>query len=59
MVNLGLGALVDVDTVANHIERLLGSVELRQTLRSRALHETRGRSNTAIIDRIMRRIGWA
>lgn len=59
VVNLGLGALVDVDTVANHIERLLGSVELRQTLRSRALHETRGRSNTAIIDRIMRRIGWA
>lgn len=59
VVNLGLGALVDEQTIAAHFRRLVESVDLRQTLRSRALHETRGRSNAAIIARIMEKIGWA
>lgn len=59
VVNLGLGALVDVQTIASHIRRITDSPELRRKLRARALHETAGRSNTAIIQRIMDRIGYA
>lgn len=58
VVNLGLGELVDSGTLSAHIDRLVGSVELRKVLRSRALHETAGRSNANVIRQIMARIGW-
>ncbi len=58
VINLGLGALVDIGTLAAHIRQVVDSAELRQTLRTRALHETSGRTNAAVIRRIMTRIGW-
>jgi spore coat polysaccharide biosynthesis predicted glycosyltransferase SpsG/CMP-N-acetylneuraminic acid synthetase len=58
VINLGLGELVDPKTLAAHIERLIASSALRNTLHVRALHETRERSNAAIIGRISRHIGW-
>lgn len=57
VINLGLGPLVDRDTLAAHIRHLLRSEELRRTLHVRALHETADRSNAAIIRRIMHLIG--
>jgi spore coat polysaccharide biosynthesis predicted glycosyltransferase SpsG/CMP-N-acetylneuraminic acid synthetase len=59
VINLGLGALVDTQTLAAHIDRLCGSPGLRRLLRERAIHETESRSNAAVIGRIMQRIGWA
>src|SRR5690606_29476502 len=58
VINLGLGPLVDRDTLAAHIRHLLRSEELRRTLHVRALHETADRSNAAIIRRCMHLIGW-
>lgn len=58
VINLGLGELVGVDTLAAHIGRLTTSVQLRTIMRARALHETAGRSNAAVIERIARCIGW-
>jgi spore coat polysaccharide biosynthesis predicted glycosyltransferase SpsG len=58
VVNLGLGELVGIDTLAAHIGRLGHSSDLRKVLHTRALHETAGRSNAAVIRRIMQRIGW-
>lgn len=58
VVNLGLGELVGIDTLAAHIDRLGRSSDLRKVLHTRALHETAGRSNAAVIRRMMRRIGW-
>ena len=58
VVNLGLGELVGPGTLAAHIGRLVGSAELREVLRTRALHETAGRSNAAVIRRMLERIGW-
>ncbi|WP_058553689.1 cytidylyltransferase domain-containing protein [Thiohalocapsa sp. ML1] len=59
VINLGLGSLVDVQTLAAHIQRLCTASGLRQLLRERAIHETRSRANAAVIGRIMQRIGWA
>lgn len=59
VVNLGLGKLVNTDTIAAHAEHLIESHELRETLRSRALFENQDRSNNAIIRRIEKKIGWS
>lgn len=58
VVNLGLGELVEIGTLAAHIERLVNSSELRKVLHLRALHETSERSNAAIIQRMVSIIGW-
>lgn len=59
VINLGLGGLVDTQTLAAHIQRLCAAPGLRRLLRERAIHETRSRSNAAVIGRIIQRIGWA
>jgi spore coat polysaccharide biosynthesis predicted glycosyltransferase SpsG len=56
VINLGLGFLVDPSTIAAHIRRLIDSVELRRTLRERALHESADRTNAAVIGRIMAKL---
>lgn len=58
VVNLGLGELVDSGTLAAHIDRLVSSTDLRRVLRTRALHETSGRTNASVIRKIMQKIGW-
>lgn len=57
VVNLGLGALVDTATLGAHIRRLIDAPDLRRILRERALHETAGRCNAAVIKRIMSKLG--
>lgn len=57
VINLGLGALVDSDAVSAHIDHLIESPGLRRALRERALHETAGRSNAAVIKRILTTLG--
>lgn len=56
VINLGLGSLVDASAVAAHIDRLVAAPDLRHALRERALHETAGRSNAAVIERIMKKL---
>ncbi len=51
---LGLGSLVTIETLANHITELFEDVELRETLHRRALEATAARANGQIVDRIMR-----
>jgi len=58
VVNLGLGELVDTATIAAHLDKLLSSPKLRMTLRKRALAETRGRTNRAVIERILGILNW-
>jgi spore coat polysaccharide biosynthesis predicted glycosyltransferase SpsG len=58
VVNLGLGSLVGIDTIGAHVMRLATSPSLREILRRRALHATEGRSNAAIIRRVLGRLGW-
>lgn len=58
VVNLGLGAMVEPATLAAHIAHVRNSITLRATLRKRALRETETRSNAAVIQRIMQKIGW-
>ncbi|ODR97415.1 hypothetical protein AUC69_12455 [Methyloceanibacter superfactus] len=58
VVNLGLGALVDTETIAAHMKRLMETPNLRQILRARALHESSARSNAAVMRRIKAKIGW-
>ena len=53
---LGLGSLVTLETLANHITELLEDVELRVTLHRRALEATAARTNGQIVDRIMRKL---
>ncbi|MGE0742045.1 MAG: glycosyltransferase [Hyphomonadaceae bacterium] len=59
VVNLGLGALVGAGTLSAHIQRLVNAPDLRRVLRERALHETANRSNAAVIQRIMAKLGLA
>lgn len=59
VVNLGLGALVDTATLAAHVSHLIEAQNLRRILRERALHETAGRSNAAVIGRIMSKLDLA
>ena len=58
VVNLGLGSLVDIKTISEHINHLNKSSELRLKLRNRALHETSNRNNKKIIQKILRKIDW-
>jgi spore coat polysaccharide biosynthesis predicted glycosyltransferase SpsG len=53
VINLGLGQLCDTATISAHLEHLMTNTELRQTLHERALRETSGRSNRAVIQRIL------
>lgn len=57
VVNLGLGELIDPVTIAAHVRRLVESSDLRRVLHARAKHELSGRSNAAIIRRMMRHVG--
>lgn len=56
VVNLGLGALAEPTTITAHVQHLVDNIALRRTLRTRALHETSGRSNGAIIERMLARL---
>lgn len=58
VINLGLGRHVGVETLAAHIRHFVEAPELRRTLRDRALRETAGRSNAAVIARIRERVGF-
>ena len=58
VINLGLGRLVDVATLAAHLDLLFQGPDLRLKLRERALHETRDRSNAAVMRRIVTALGW-
>lgn len=58
VINLGLGALIGVETLAAHVSRLIESTELRSILRQRAIRETAGRSNQAIIRRMIERLNF-
>ena len=53
---LGLGSLITLETLANHIRELFEDVNLRQTLHTRALEATAARANGQIVDRIMRKL---
>jgi spore coat polysaccharide biosynthesis predicted glycosyltransferase SpsG/CMP-N-acetylneuraminic acid synthetase len=57
VVMLGLGELVTVETLANHIKALIEDTQLRKRLHDRALAATAGRSNAQIVDRIMKKVG--
>lgn len=59
VLNLGLGRLADQASLAAHLEWLIHNAAFRETLRTRALHETRGRSNATVIQRMMSAIGWS
>lgn len=53
VINLGLGQLCNVSTLAENLQHLINDPELRRTLHERALRETTGRSNHAVIERIL------
>ena len=57
VIMMGLGSLVSVETIGAHISKLCTDVELRRTLQERALSSTKGRNNTSIVARIMRKVG--
>jgi spore coat polysaccharide biosynthesis predicted glycosyltransferase SpsG len=57
VVNLGLGELIDPQTVAAHVRRLVQSTELRRVLHARARKELCDRSNSAIIRAMLERLG--
>ena len=57
VVMLGLGQLVTVETLANHIKALIEDTDLRKRLHDRALAATQGRSNAQIVERIMNKVG--
>ena len=57
VVMLGLGELVTVETLANHIKALIEDTDLRKSLHDRALAATQGRSNAQIVERIMNKVG--
>jgi spore coat polysaccharide biosynthesis predicted glycosyltransferase SpsG len=54
---LGLGELVTVETLANHISELLKDSELRSRLHKRALEATAHRSNQQVVNRIISSVG--
>jgi len=57
VIMLGLGALVNTETIGAHVTQLLSDQDLRRTLHERALAATAGRNNTSIVARIMRKLG--
>jgi hypothetical protein len=53
VLNLGLGKLCTIETIAAHIDHLMTNTELRKTLHERAVYETQGRSNSQVIEEIL------
>ena len=53
VLNLGLGKLCTIETIAAHIDHLMTNTELRKTLHERAVYETQGRSNSQVIKEIL------
>lgn len=53
VMNVGLGELVDVDTLASYVRMLIDQPELRKDMRRRALQAVSERSNAAIAQRIL------
>jgi spore coat polysaccharide biosynthesis predicted glycosyltransferase SpsG len=53
VMNLGLGEHVDVQSLASHVSMIIGDRALREDMRSRALASVRGRSNRALVRRIL------
>lgn len=58
VVNIGLGSQIETATLVAHFELLIDSSDLREKLTARAAHELAGRSNRAIINRMLEMIGW-
>lgn len=54
---LGLGELVTVETLANHLKALIEDTDLRRRLHQRALEATTARSNAQVVERIMSKVG--
>jgi hypothetical protein len=52
-MNLGLGELVDIETLAQYLEILIARPELRRDMRRRGLDAVRGRSNQRIAERLL------
>jgi spore coat polysaccharide biosynthesis predicted glycosyltransferase SpsG len=53
VMNLGLGELVDIETLAQYLEILIARPELRRDMRRRGLDAVRGRSNQRIAERLL------
>ena len=58
VIMLGMGKLVSIETLGNHIRELIDNTELREKLHTRALEATAGRSNDRIVRRILKQIGF-
>ena len=58
VINLGLGTLVSVDTLANHID-LFTHHDIHSNLHERALYEISERSNHNVVERILSCLGEA
>ena len=56
VLNIGLGKLCTVETLASHIAHVLTDTDMRRTLHQRAVAATAGRSNAAVIERIVKLI---
>jgi spore coat polysaccharide biosynthesis predicted glycosyltransferase SpsG/CMP-N-acetylneuraminic acid synthetase len=54
VANLGLGDHLTADMLARHIAMIAADLPLRTSMHERMLKSVRGRSNHAIVDRIMR-----
>ncbi len=57
VMNLGLGQLVDTETLGNTLGYLLGDVDLRRRMNALMLNATADRRNGAIVRRIEARLG--
>jgi spore coat polysaccharide biosynthesis predicted glycosyltransferase SpsG/CMP-N-acetylneuraminic acid synthetase len=53
VMNLGLGELVDIETLAQYLAILIARPELRRDMRRRGLDAVRGRSNQRIAERLL------
>jgi spore coat polysaccharide biosynthesis predicted glycosyltransferase SpsG len=51
---LGLGSLVSLETLSNHLEKLITDTEFRKILHERAVDATAHRSNENVVSRMMR-----
>ena len=54
VMNLGLGKHVDAPSLAEHLKVVLENADIRRTMRARALAAIKGRSNRAIVEKILR-----
>ncbi|WP_282062294.1 cytidylyltransferase domain-containing protein [Roseobacter litoralis] len=58
VVSIGMGSLAGPGTISAHIQTLIDTPDLRRLLRERGLHETAGRSNKAIVSRMLERLDF-